>query len=67
MPLGMPKVAVNKDSDMAASDGNVRRTRKFLIVLPIPQATVLECLSQKDFWFGVLAVDMAHNLMDLLF
>lgn len=66
MPFGMPEITINKNSDAVPGDGNIWRTWKHLIVLPVAQSTVPECLAKKDFWFSIIRMNCPHRMFTLL-
>ena len=47
--FGMPKITINKNSAAISSDGNIWRTWKHFVILPVAQSTVPKRLAKKDF------------------
>ncbi len=63
---GMPEITINKNSNAVPGDGNVWGSWKHLIVLPVAQATMPECLAKKNFWLSIIRMNCPHRMFTLL-
>ena len=62
VPSCMPKIAIHKDGDLAARQGDVRGSWKRPPVFPIAHPPVPKRLAKQDFRLRVVAFDPLHDL-----
>jgi hypothetical protein len=61
----MPKITVNEHGNLAAHEGNVRRARKFLHVLPKTKATLAKSSANKTLKISVRRANPGHAVLAL--
>ena len=62
----MEEFAVAEDGNLILRQNDIRPAAQFVIVLPVPVSFGPQCLSQLDFYLGVLPFDMLHRFPSLL-